>query len=474
MQSLLSWSVTLFFLVITCVDAAPKVAETVVHQQFTSKNNNGTKLRYVNDSGVCETTSGVHQVSGYVDIGINMSIWFWFFESRNSPETSPFTMWFNGGPGCSSMIGHIYSENGPCTVNADGKSTSLNPWNNISNMIYIDQPVGTGFSYGTELVNSTGASGPPVWTTLQLLFESGLFDKYLSRELNLASESYGGHYAPNFVTYFDEQNTKIDQGTVKGEKIVISTLLINNGWFDPLIQNQAYVDFATNAPGYGQLQNDSVIKQLNNAFYGKNGCKDQEGACYAAGTGTSSNKVCRAADNYCGEYIFNPAVGDRDSYDLRQNASALFPPEYYTKYLADPSVLKKIGATSRYSECSDSVGANFAKTADDARTILPELSALVNSRLKTLIWAGDADINCNWLGGHASVLAMDWYGNETLHNTPMTNITIDGAAVAAVQNVDHFSFARVYGAGHEVPAFKPKAALEIFSQIINKEQLHSV
>jgi hypothetical protein len=98
-------------------------------------------------------------------------------------------------------------------------------------------------SYGTELVNSTGASGPPVWTTLQLLFESGLFDKYLSREyvgsyhietldsevfrLNLASESYGGHYAPNFVTYFDEQNTKIDQGIVKGEKIVISTLLIN-------------------------------------------------------------------------------------------------------------------------------------------------------------------------------------------------------------------------------------------------------
>ena len=51
------------------------------------------------------------------------------------------------------------------------------------------------------------------------------------------------------------------------------------------------------------------------------------------------------------------------------------------------------------------------------------------------------DFSCNWLGGHASVLAMDWYGNETLHNTPMTNITINGTAVAAVQNVDNFSFA---------------------------------
>ncbi|KAG2754408.1 hypothetical protein P692DRAFT_201180558 [Suillus brevipes Sb2] len=51
-------------------------------------------------------------------------------------------------------------------------------------------------------------------------------------------------------------------------------------------------------------------------------------------------------------------------------------------------------------------------------------------------------MNCNWLGAHASVLAIDWYGNETLHNTPFTNMTINGTPVAAVQNVDNFSFAR--------------------------------
>ena len=39
------------------------------------------------------------------------------------------------------------------------------------------------------------------------------------------------------------------------------------------------------------------------------------------------------------------------------------------------------------------------------------------------------------------MLAMDWYGNETLHNTPFTNMTIHGKPVAAIQNVDNFSFA---------------------------------
>jgi len=58
--------------------------------------------------------------------------------------------------------------------------------------------------------------------------------------------------------------------------------------------------------------------------------------------------------------------------------------------------------------------------------------------------------SCNWLGGHASVLAMDWYGKERINNTPLTNMTINGKAVAAIQNVDNFTFARIYEAGHEV------------------------
>ena len=45
--------------------------------------------------------------------------------------------------------------------------------------------------------------------------------------------------------------------------------------------------------------------------------------------------------------------------------------------------------------------------------------------------------------GYASVLAMNWYGNETLHNTPLSNITLDGTPIASVANVDNFSFAYV-------------------------------
>ncbi|KAF9452095.1 alpha/beta-hydrolase [Macrolepiota fuliginosa MF-IS2] len=432
-------------------------------------------LRFVSDSGVCETTPGVHQMSGYITVGPNMSMWFWFFEARESPETAPFTLWLNGGPGCSSMIG-LFQENGPCLVNPDGKTTVNNPfsWNNLSNMIYIDQPIGTGFSFGTDPVNSTLSAAPFVWQAFQVLFESGEFSKFQSREFIFATESYGGHYGPAFVTYFDQQNELIKAGKIQGEEVVVSALMINNGWYDPLIQNQAYVDFATNAPGYGQLQSDEVIQQLNTAFFSPGGCQEQEEACFAAGNSTASNKICRDADDFCVNNVFVPAVGDRDSDDLRQNSSALFPPEFYVNFLRDPKTRQKIGAEVTYNECPDAPFEKFVTTGDDARTLLPSLAALADAKMKILIWAGDADINCNWLGGHASVLAMDWYGKERINNAPFTNMTIDGKAVAAIQNVDNFSFARVFESGHEVPAFQPEAAFEIFRQIINKEQLHSV
>ena len=75
-----------------------------------------------------------------------------------------------------------------------------------------------------------------------------------------------------------------------------------SGWFDALIQNKAYVDFATNAPGYGQLQNDTVLQQLNQAYYGTGGCKDREEACYAAGDSDASNEICSTADAFCVRY----------------------------------------------------------------------------------------------------------------------------------------------------------------------------
>jgi carboxypeptidase C (cathepsin A) len=105
---------------------------------------------------LCETTPGVRSYSGYVhlpagalaDLGVQnqtyeINTFFWFFESRKDPANAPLSIWFNGGPGSSSMVG-LLRENGPCYVNVDSNSTTTSDWswNNegMSNYYYRKKP----------------------------------------------------------------------------------------------------------------------------------------------------------------------------------------------------------------------------------------------------------------------------------------------------------------------------------------------
>lgn len=70
----------------------------VEHTVIVDKTTNA-KLDFVTNSGVCETTPGVNQYSGYLSVGNGLNMFFWFFEARHNASTAPLATWFNGGPG---------------------------------------------------------------------------------------------------------------------------------------------------------------------------------------------------------------------------------------------------------------------------------------------------------------------------------------------------------------------------------------
>jgi carboxypeptidase C (cathepsin A) len=288
-----------------------------------------------------------------------MNMWFWFFEARNSPANAPVAIWLNGGPGCSSMIG-LFQENGPCHFVGGSSTPTLNPysWNTYANMLYIDQPIGVGFSYGTNNVTSTVNAAPHVWTFLQAFFAS--FPQYKSRDFGLFTESYGGHYGPQFAAHFQEQNKKVDDGTIRADKVNLVALGINNGWIDPPIQFKAYIDYSFNN-SYRQLITRTEYNTYINTF--NRGCGPALQTCPGP---TGSNSACLSADNTCNDQIYYPLSEEADFnvYDIRNPSNDPNPPQTYVNYLKRSAVTSAIGAQAAYQECPDTPYNKIINTGD--------------------------------------------------------------------------------------------------------------
>ena len=96
----------------------------------------------------------------YLNISATKHLHYYFIECENGdPTTTPTVLWFNGGPGCSSLDGWAY-EHGPFRIN-DTDPTQLYhfdyTWAGLANMLYIEAPVGVGFSYSDDKSDCTSS-----------------------------------------------------------------------------------------------------------------------------------------------------------------------------------------------------------------------------------------------------------------------------------------------------------------------------
>lgn len=307
-------------------------------------------------------------------------------------------------------------------------------------------------------------AAPYVWKLLQAFYAQ--FPQYENRNFGLFTESYGGHYGPEFADYFEQQNAAITSGSVSGQNIKLVALGINNGWFDATLQQKAYVDFSYNNT-YKPLISASQHTSYLNTYNSK--CAPALAQCKSSG----SNSACSNSDNVCYQNIEGPLseVADFDVYDIRAPSNDPNPPETYATYLQNSAVVKAIGAKSKYVECANEPG--FSNTGDNSRSFLPQLSDVVKSGVTTVVWAGDADWICNWFGGLAAADAVSYSGQSTFSSKALAPYNVAGTQGGTYKTVDNFSFLRVFGAGHEVPFYTPQLALQVFKQTMQQQPLAS-
>ncbi|CAO3644140.1 unnamed protein product [Cunninghamella blakesleeana] len=418
-------------------------------------------LENLNDTNlpkICEVNT--FQKSGYLPLSNDVEYFYWFFESQNDPENAPLTLWINGGPGCSSMIG-LWQELGPCKVSKNGKKSEVNPysWNKYSNLLFIDQPGGVGFSRGKDNINSTFLGAKPAYEFMQAFYKE--FPKYKEQPFHIYGESYAGHYIPVYADHIVNENKRIRQGLSNNSIINLTSIGIGNGWTEPLIQMEQYNTMACNS-SYGSLLSDDTCQKMKNNYPL---CAEKIKKCYE----TNSDLDCVMADNFCNRHITSLyKEANRSFYDVRTHEDM---PDSYVGFLNSEPVKSNIGFTSNFEACNDNVFKQFSRTGDSARTTAPYVANLLNENIRVLLYSGDADYICSWYGNYAWAEKLDFNGNIEYRQQSMKPWMMNDKEVGQVKYGGGLTFVRMYEAGHEVPYYQPEASLKMFNNHINDQIL---
>ncbi|KAI4322314.1 hypothetical protein L6164_022021 [Bauhinia variegata] len=374
-------------------------------------------------------------------------MFYLFFESRSSKD-DPVVIWLTGGPGCSSGLAVFY-ENGPFQI-TNNLSLVWNDygWDKASNILYVDQPTGTGFSYTSDesdIRHDEQGVSNDLYDFLQAFFKH--HPQFVKNDFYITGESYAGHYIPALAS-------RIHQGNKEklGIHINLKGFAIGNGLTNPAIQYQAYTDYALDRGLINKADYYSINKLLPPCEQAIKNC------------GTEGGEACLSSYIACND-IFQrimSAAGNINYYDIRKECEGSLCYDFSSMetFLNKKEVRGALGVGDLdFVSCSSQV--YDAMVNDWMRNLEVGIPALLEDGIRVLVYAGEEDLICNWLGNSRWVHAMEWSGQIEFGTSQTIPFTVDGAEAGQMRSHGPLTFIKVYEAGHMVPMDQPKAALEM-------------
>ncbi|XP_038696573.1 serine carboxypeptidase-like [Tripterygium wilfordii] len=409
--------------------------------------------------GVRPATRDLEHYAGYYHLpdatGARM---FYFFFKSNGSENDPVVLWLTGGPGCSSSIALFY-ENGPFQITKNlFLEWSNHGWNQVSNILFVDQPIGTGFSYTPDnsnirrnLIDVTN----DLYNFLQEFFKK--HHQFKDNEFFITGESHAGYYIPAIASRINEENKAKANSRIY---IKLKGLAIGNGFTNPEIQFRAQLDYAVekelitaNSSNYTHI--DAIVSKCESSIKDcvNNGGKDD----------------CRTALSHCNSIIpeISRIADNRNYYDIRKTcigSGQCYEFSKLERFMNLISVKKALGVEEhiKFAACNPIVYS--AMEAEMMKHIEAKIPGLLNDGIRLLVYVGDQDLVCNWLGTSLWVDAMEWNGKIPFEKAPKTSFIVDGSIAGELKVTEPLSLLKVYQAGHMVPMDQPKVALDMIGR----------
>jgi cathepsin A (carboxypeptidase C) len=388
--------------------------------------------------------------TGFINLGAhrnNQELFYMLFHTRDGNPNAPLVWFFEGGPGMTSLHAVFY-QNGPYRLNPD-MTLKKNDYsfNNIAEVLYVDQPLGTGFSNVTNV--SLVPHHESVIVDDLIIFFRQFLDKHIEyhdRPLYFVSQGYGSH----FVLPLAENLTHDAIPHVNFQGIALG-----NAWIRPEVQITSCSSF-------------SKQKNLTHEF------------AYIAsmyGYILASVFIDLDLDTQAFE-IINMATGvlrgvmnhKFNQYDIRikcKNGTCDYNFSLLQRFLDQPEVRRILGTSDRHFNISSFQVFRWLlinnEYLDDKSDNLIHL--LNNTNIVVYMFSGMYDWSINTFGLDQFVDSLHWNGREGIRGAPWRDWYSDGQWQGRYKNFRNFYYVHVEDAAHYVAMDMPSFALDLLTRL---------
>ncbi|KAM0420879.1 hypothetical protein ACHAPT_011268, partial [Fusarium lateritium] len=401
-------------------------------------------------------------------------MFFWAFESRNDIANDPVILWLTGGPGASSITFGALDELGACLWNSESDDMAHNPyaWNSNATVIFVDQPLSVGYSYGSKRVSTLRESTEDLYLFLTRLFAAQ--PDWAARDFYIAGESYGGSYVPSLgARILQAQQSPMGRlvASTSGRNqthINLKGVLIGNGLIDQIVQRRGF--YEAGCLGDSPVLNGTQCQALASAVPL---CESLESACRQS---NHNHHICTVSDAYCqknGWFLINQTPWF--PYDIRINCTAnpeecQSPNVDVLEWQNRASTREELGvdaAVGQVDSSSAQVQADFIANGEVGYPSHPWVTQLLEAGVRVLIYVGNKDWLCNAPGMRYLVDNLAWHGQAHFRAKPFRPVHGPGTGAGRLwgwhKGWENLSFMEVDQAGHEVPKDQPEVALRMLN-----------
>ncbi|PIN18106.1 Serine carboxypeptidases (lysosomal cathepsin A) [Handroanthus impetiginosus] len=432
------------------------------------------------------TTPRISQFSGYITVNEahGRALYYWFFEAQSEPIKKPLLLWLNGGPGCSSIGYGASVELGPLRVAKEGDFLKFNQhaWNKEANLLFVESPIGVGFSYTNTSSDFTQIDDKFVAEDTYNFLVNWLkkFPQFKGHDFYISGESYAGHYVPQLAELVYDRN----KDPKKYPCINLKGFIVGNpetndyfdykgvleyAWSHSVISDQEYhkarraCDFKLENWSAGCVNAMTVVFDRYKEIDIYN--------IYAPSC--LLNKTSSFADGIVGENDFSNIKAQSHGFRRMRLFPGGYDPCYSThveQYFNHMDVQNALHINSgrlsdsvKWTVCNDSV---FRTYKYGVFSVFPIYRKLIKGGLKIWMYSGDADGRVPVIGSRYCVEALD-----LPLKTPWTSWFHKHQVAGRIVEYEGLTFVTVRGAGHLVPLNKPREALALIHSYLSGEPL---